>query len=380
MFEKIADSKLSLLSAQYPLLNEEGAMYEPVENGFYRFVIRVRVPGIDTPRRRVLVEKCTSDKKAADMVPVLKERVRAELTRSLTVTIKTLRDAIGAYRSANPGAKWGADRYAVALAWAGDLGLDKTIMVEFDNVIRMYGTTKTKHKDYPADSTVNKLIGICKTATRYCYLNYLADRDWLGGYKKIREFNERAVYVTRDMFDAIIAELPENPTAWGPLIRAAYFTGMRQGELRGLKMSQVDLFKQRINLLTSKTGRPRVVPFDKELAPYFASRSTAEYAFEVNGRPLAKRQVCQAWQRAAKKAKLPEVRLHDLRGTFGTDLIESGVPQKVVMEIMGHFSFTSFLRYQKMKHDCQLDQALEARRTGHYQSDYKTTTKQAGAL
>ena len=46
------------------------------------------------------------------------------------------------------------------------------------------------------------------------------------------------------------------------------------------------------------------------------------------------------FETAVKAAKLPRIRLHDTRHTAASLMLASGVPTKVVSELLGHYSPT----------------------------------------
>jgi integrase len=337
-------------------------MFEEIGKGLIRFTVSVRVPGV-SPRKRVTIEPCTP-KKAKDREAILKALYKAELERSLTPSVFTIKDAITAYLKGNPDAKWG-DRPGVATVWAGHIKLDKEAMLEMADVLARYKRTESaKTKRIPTASTVNKMISIVKASSRYCYIHNLVDRDWLIALKKEEEHNERAVYVSPEMFDKIMDHLPGT---WKPITLCAYLTGMRQGELRNLLKSDMDLFKRRFYLRLTKEGRSRQVPIPDEMVDYL-TRCSGTYVFECGGERMKKMSIINAFKRAAAAAEITGVKFHDLRGTFGTDLFEGGASPKVIMEIMGHYTQRMYVRYQKVRDCGQLDDALKLR-------NYKTTTK-----
>jgi integrase len=59
---------------------------------------------------------------------------------------------------------------------------------------------------------------------------------------------------------------------------------------------------------------------------------------ELEGGPLSPRSFTKAFQSRAKAAKLPRIRLHDLRHTYATLALQAGVHPKVVSERLGHSS------------------------------------------
>jgi integrase len=54
------------------------------------------------------------------------------------------------------------------------------------------------------------------------------------------------------------------------------------------------------------------------------------------GQPIHPHAISQAFERIARRAGVPVIRLDDLRHTPGTLLIKAGVPVKVVSERLGH--------------------------------------------
>ena len=54
------------------------------------------------------------------------------------------------------------------------------------------------------------------------------------------------------------------------------------------------------------------------------------------GEPIHPHAISQTFERIARRAAVPVIRLHDVRHTHGTLLIAAGVPVKVVSERLGH--------------------------------------------
>ena len=54
------------------------------------------------------------------------------------------------------------------------------------------------------------------------------------------------------------------------------------------------------------------------------------------GTPLDEKNVRRAFYAVLKEAKLPRIRVHDLRHTCASLLLAQGVPARVVMEVLGH--------------------------------------------
>jgi integrase len=163
-------------------------------------------------------------------------------------------------------------------------------------------------------------------------------------------------------------------SAYYALYVAALITGMRQGELMGLRWKDVDLvigtasIQQTLYRLgkTVVTKEPksarsrRTVALPSVLvntlrevqAKQDAYRRDFGQAYEdyglvfcqPNGRPLHAHNVTQRdFKRVAKTAGVPRIRFHDLRHCHATLLLQQGVHPKVVQERLGHSTISMTL-------------------------------------
>lgn len=135
-----------------------------------------------------------------------------------------------------------------------------------------------------------------------------------------------------------------------PVWVLALMTGMRSGELYALGWNDVDLTSRliRVNkqwtnkagITDTKTRRSRVVPISDELARFLKEwrlkvPPNADFVlpqlkeWENGEQAQVTREFCRA-------IGVREVKFHDLRATFITNLLSRGVPLAQVMAIVGH--------------------------------------------
>ena len=141
----------------------------------------------------------------------------------------------------------------------------------------------------------------------------------------------------------------------GDLWRVALGTGMRRGELLGLRWEDVDLTVPSLQVATTlthvhgdfrlkqtKTRRVRRLHLDDDTAEVLARqprRAGGPYPLVFtrdDGQPLVPEVVTDRWRCQWPALDLPRIRLHDLRHTHATLLLAAGVPIKVVSERLGH--------------------------------------------
>lgn len=139
-------------------------------------------------------------------------------------------------------------------------------------------------------------------------------------------------------------------------------TGARVRELLDAKWSDVDVQRKSWLIPTSKTGKPRHVPLSTAaLAIIEALPRFKDCPYLIPNPDSLKPFVSikHSWQRAIKVAKLPGLRIHDLRHSAASFMVNSGVDLFAVGKVLGHASYQSTQRYAHLANDTLLA-AVEA--------------------
>jgi integrase len=69
------------------------------------------------------------------------------------------------------------------------------------------------------------------------------------------------------------------------------------------------------------------------------------FAHPDTGRPLERSRLLKRFKRNLARARVRDLRFHDLRHTFGTRVAAAGVPLRTLQEWMGHRDFKTTLVY-----------------------------------
>ena len=196
-------------------------------------------------------------------------------------------------------------------------------------------------------STVNREITIMKKM-----FNLAIDWDFTDNNPilKVKLFSEKDTMKERILTEEEeVKLLAESPDYLKPILVVALNTGMRRGEIFNLKWSQVDLDKRNIIVEQTKSGKNRIIPINdylyQELLKVKNQNEKSEYVFpnQETGKPFT--EVKKSFKNACRKAGINDLRFHDLRHTFATRLIQSGVDIITVKDLLGHFSVRITQRY-----------------------------------
>ena len=126
-------------------------------------------------------------------------------------------------------------------------------------------------------------------------------------------------------------------------------TGARKREILDAKWQDMDFRLKLLRVPCSKNGKPRFITLCdqayKLICELHIINADSEYivANPKTGRPY--RCIYHTWDKARKAAGLPNVRVHDLRHSFASALVNSGISLYEVQELLGHSSIKTTQRY-----------------------------------
>jgi integrase len=156
-------------------------------------------------------------------------------------------------------------------------------------------------------------------------------------------------------------EQDENRVA-AQAIMLLLLTGARRNEITQARWDYVDWEKRKLLVPLSKSGKPRTIALNNA-ALQLLSRMRAE----IHGCYIVPSGVTGApppslffpWNRIRERAGLPDLRLHDLRHSFASYLVNRGISLYVVQELLGHGHARYTQRYAHLLPDT-LHEAAES--------------------
>ncbi len=171
--------------------------------------------------------------------------------------------------------------------------------------------------------------------------------------------NARERYLLAEEVEKLIKALQESENKdLLSIVQGLLLTGCRRGELLNARWEDVDLIRGIWKIPFTKQGRPHYLPLTQDLKDYFQglpSLGQSEYLFPspVTGRPY--KSLYYSWDRARRLAGMPELRIHDLRHSFASFLVNSGRSLYEVQRLLGHTSPRTTQRYAHLSMDSLLE-------------------------
>ena len=245
----------------------------------------------------------------------------------------------------------------------GNISLDKltTIQIQrFYNNLQKSGRVQRKNFPELRDKSLSpRVVRGVHTLLRNCLEQAVAERLLLAnpaqGCKLPQLEKKEMKILPQEKIGMYLAEAERRG-----LLAAFYLeltTGLRRGELLGLKWSDIDLEKgdlrvQRqigridgkiIEMPLKTKNAYRTLPLSVDAIDVLMQQrrktGNSEWVFpSPTGGPMSPDSVLHMLHRVLKRAGLPKVRFHDLRHTFATLALQNGVDIKTVSGMLGHFS------------------------------------------
>jgi len=199
-------------------------------------------------------------------------------------------------------------------------------------------------KRHRAAGTINRYLATIRTILRK------AEREWgwVDRAPVIRmrvEPKKRVRWITREEADNLLAVLPAHLANMAAFSLA---TGLRRGNVLGLRWEQVDLARRHAWIFAdqAKGKRDLGVPLnDNAMAVLERCRGQhPEYVFSYRGKRIKGIQN-DTWKKACQKAGIDNFRWHDLRHTWASWHVQAGTSLQTLMELGGWATYEMVLRY-----------------------------------
>jgi len=167
--------------------------------------------------------------------------------------------------------------------------------------------------------------------------------------------NSRVRYLTDAEHVRLMTTLDQVEERWlRPYVVIALETGLRLSNICDLTWDEVNMSNRMIVISAEKMkNRDYIgIPISEDAYNTFRElqrvRSISSFVFHDNGEKLYSVKVQRAFRKALKKAGIDDFRFHDLRHSFASSLVQSGVDIYAVQKLLGHKDSRMTQRYSHL--------------------------------
>ena len=216
--------------------------------------------------------------------------------------------------------------------------------------------------DGSAPGSVNKLLILL----RYLFNQAMrwetpgVSRNPTVGIPLLKLNNQRQRFLSADEASKLMQAVNQCKTPMlAPIVAFLLLTGARKREVLDARWDCID-WQQRIwRIPVSKSGKARYVPIGDDALLLLRQRQLQNvdgcpwvFASPTTGQAYAC--ITHTWNRARERAGMPDLRLHDLRHSFASFLVNNGRSLYEVQRILGHSTARMTERYAHLAQDTLL--------------------------
>jgi integrase len=284
-------------------------------------------------------------------------RTRARRGGDVTVEV-TVKDLIGDWLDRGQHT-WAENTYATYKAWA----TNHVLPTLGDVPAKAITTARIQYliddlRGSLSPSSIEGCMSVLNGAFRAALRLGLVDSNPVTGVQKPAIRRKPMVTWSQEHVRKVIDALADDPM-YQALYALALSTGMRPGELRALRWSDIQLSRNRLTVQRTmtrdkdghgmvgnrtKSGETRVLSLSPRVGAFLrvwrgvqTVISIDGYVFTgLHGGPLPRNTWQKRHVRLIKEAGVPSIHLHGLRHTAASLMLEQNVHAKIVSDMLGH--------------------------------------------
>ena len=211
------------------------------------------------------------------------------------------------------------------------------------------------------------------------------ERNSVKEIKNLRDDNKIERFLSEPQAHSLLEEVQKSESQMlAPIVMFLLYTGARKREVLDAKWQDIDFARKALRIPRTKSGKVRHVPLSEGAIELLytlrdandnhannqanANKASAEMSLKMNSPTgyvfanpktgLAYNSFYYSWHAARCRAGLPDFRVHDLRHSFASFLVNSGRSLYEVQELLGHADIRTTSRYAHLARE-KLVEAVE---------------------
>ena len=213
-------------------------------------------------------------------------------------------------------------------------------------------------------ATANKFLIFLSSA--YKLANELELFDNYNPCRGIKEFelnNQRQIFLSKTQTKKLLNEVNKSSNIHLKyIVPMLLLSGARKREVLDAKWNDFDMLNNLWTIPITKNGKKRILPVTKPLQTILnqipKDKTPYLFASPITLKPYIS--IYQSWNSARVKANLKEVRMHDLRHTYASALVNAKCSLYEVQILLGHSTAKMTQRYAHLSNESLMRAASNA--------------------
>lgn len=235
-------------------------------------------------------------------------------------------------------------------------------LLQYHHIANIRASLKKKGK---SSNTINLTLSACRGVMKACFNLGLIKADQLMLINEIKRVRGKKLLAGRSLSSretkALITACKRDKTVNGKrdlaVIVMMLATGLRRSEIVALDIADYNSRNGELIVLNGKGNKQRIIFIQTNarrlIKPWLESRGKeAGKLFnpitnqtDIANRQMNSQSLYDLIKKRSAQAKIDQCRPHDLRRTFVTRLLESGVDINTVRQLAGHSDIQTTVRY-----------------------------------
>lgn len=223
-----------------------------------------------------------------------------------------------------------------------------------------FDLAKSHRKQDFKPSSTNRMLNVAHR-TFSCAIEWEiagATSNPISAVKRLKENNLRDRYLSNHELHRLLNVLDsaEHPRIKG-IITMLILTGARRNEVLAMKWSDIDFQNQLWRIEFNKSGTTHYVPLSTGAITLLRNTERVEGVDHIFFNPDTLQpyvNIFHAWNKVRKLAGIEDIRLHDLRHSYASFLVNQGRSIYEVQKILGHSTVKTTQRYAHLSNETLL--------------------------
>jgi integrase len=242
---------------------------------------------------------------------------------------------------------WRDDEMYIRLHFKG-LMKSKLSAIKKSDLRRLHTAIGEGSGKYAANKAIRIVRAIYNKAIAHELYQGINPAD---GLEEFRETSRRRRLMPSEMTPFIEAVMAEENESVRDFVLLSLFTGARKSNVLAMRWDQINIPDRLWFIPMTKNGTPQELVLEDteiEILTQRRQRVEGEWVFPGTGATGHMQDPRKGWRRILARSGLQDIRLHDLRRTLGSWMVDTGASLPVIGKTLHHLSPASTAVYARL--------------------------------